>query len=131
MEAVQKEQNLKKEIVLRWNPGPPKEAHCVFCNSVLFPDGLDFFVKGTKDFVCGECVNEKAPEQLQIHEEAHRWADDQKSKRFSEGIAEGKRIAGQLIKQALCESQLDRVQRVCVAELGWKNFEFTNDDMPF
>lgn len=110
----QREENTK--ITLRLNEDM-EPAQCCVCGSMTHPDGLDFFITGTRQFVCTNCARKKSPELALIHDDAHVWANGHSEEQFDKGIKCGKVTAGQMIYDALTEPEVDRVKRVC-RELG-------------
>ena len=112
-----------EKIVLELNSNIKESILCFLCGSEVRPDGFDFFVEGTKDFVCLKCVKEKAPDLYLIHEYAHKWREESLSKPFSEGVKAGRKDAGEMILNAITEPTLERVKRVCRVNLGASSCE--------
>lgn len=46
---------------------------CCLCGGITTPDGFDFVIDGTQDFVCLDCAKKKAPDLYFIHRDAHAW----------------------------------------------------------
>jgi hypothetical protein len=116
-----------EKIVLKLNSNFKESILCFLCGSEVRPDGFDFFIEVTKDFVCMKCAKEKAPDLYLIHESAHQWAEASLEEAFDRGVACGKTAAGQMILDALDEPPLERVKRVCRTDLGARSC----DEMPF
>lgn len=116
-----------EKIVLELNNDFFDNICCFLCGNITTPDGLDFVIEGTKDFVCLDCAKNKAPELYLIHKYAHQWREKYLTQEFNEGCDYGKTIAGQMILDAITETTLERVKRVCRVELGVKAYE----DVPF
>jgi len=116
-----------KRILLKYHHDVGGAA-CYFCGEFVEDDGLDFFVEGTDKFrVCAACVGKKAPDLYLIHEYAHNWQEEALEKEYFRGVESGKTAAGQMILDAITESEIERVKRVCRVELGAK----ACDDIPF
>src|SRR5271157_3622546 len=107
----------EKRITLELNTNLEKGS-CCFCGAPCVPDGLDFFLDGTKNFVCTDCVKEKAPDLYLIHEYAHRWRENEAKSAWHKGEKAEKEAAGRIILAAMEEPAVDRVRRVCRLELG-------------
>ena len=112
------------KIVLQLNSNL-KDADCFFCESLCIPDGLDFLIEGTNDFVCMACVKEKAPDLYLIHQDVHQWAENDSINSFNQGVAEGHKEVWKMILDDLEETPVDRIKRVCRVKLG------AQDDLPF
>ena len=117
-----------EKIVLELNSNIKESILCFLCGSEVRPDGFDFFVEGTKDFVCLKCVKEKAPDLYLIHKYAHQWQEGAFDEAYHQGFISGKTTAGQMILDALDEPELERVKRVCRVDLGAKA---CREDIPF
>lgn len=112
-----------KRIVLEVN-GNLADGPCGFCGGECHPDGFDFFIEGTKGFVCTDCVKEKAPDLYLIHRDAHQWRENDIEKAWHEGEKAGMERAGKMILYSIEETPVDRVKRVCMAELGAEDVPF-------
>jgi len=116
------------KIVLELNSDFRENICCFFCGNVCRPDGFDFVIEGTKDFICTDCVKCNEPDLYLIHEYAHQWRDKSLDEAFHRGVISGKITAGQMILDAITESELERVKRVCRVDLGAKA---CREDVPF
>ena len=117
-----------EKIVLELNSNFKESILCFLCGSEVRPDGFDFFIEGTKDFVCLKCAKEKAPDLYLIHKYAHQWQEVALEETYFRGVKSSKTTAGQMILDAITESELERVKRVCRVDLGAKP---CLDDVPF
>lgn len=109
-----------RRILLKYNYDVGGSA-CYFCGKFVKDDGLDFFIEGTKEFrVCERCATNKTPELALIHKHAHDWKEEVWEKAFIQGVICGKTAAGEMILDAITETELDRVKRVCRVDLGAK-----------
>jgi hypothetical protein len=118
-----------EKIVLELNSDLVDENICCFlCGNVCRPDGFDFVIEGTKDFVCLDCVKCNEPDLFLIHEYAHRWRENTLEAAFQRGVISGQTTAGQMILDAIAETELDRVKRVCRVDLGARP---CREELPF
>jgi hypothetical protein len=117
-----------EKIVLELNRDFFDNICCFLCGAVTTPDGLDFVIERTKDFVCPSCAKEKAPDLFLIWRDAHHWHEKDLPKVFNDGVISGKTTAGQMILDAISETELDRVKRVCRVDLGAKPYR---EEIPF
>lgn len=117
-----------EKIVLELNNDFFDNICCFLCHETTTPDGLDFVIEGTQDFVCCDCAKKKAPDLYLIHKYAHAWREKSLENKFNEGVTVGKKTAGQMILDEITEPTLNRVNRVCRVDLGATP---CNEDIPF
>ena len=101
-----------EKIVLKLNNDFRDNICCFLCGGITTPDGLDFVIEGTKDFVCLRCAKEKAPDLYQLHDFGHHWVNELADEYYRKGYTEGEQHTAQEIIKAIEEPLIERVKRI-------------------
>ena len=89
---------------------------CAICGKRCEPDEFDFLMDNS--LVCPDCAKDQAPDLYLIWRDATHWHEKDLPKVFNDGVISGKTTAGQMILDAMSETELERVKRVCRVDLG-------------
>lgn len=97
---------------------------CAICGARCDPDGYDYFLEGTVGLVCDGCAEKYAPDLVEIR----KYINRELAQTWAEGEREGRMKAGRMILEAIQETPIDRVRRVCRDKLGVSRID--NDFVP-